>query len=175
VSWTVAYLIDAGSPRDIRHLPLATKKRWRIPNEQRDERAPASMKESERMWRGKFPSIVTRSLSGTYNCAGLIFAARRTFIDAEDVERILQDDGYARLKDSSEVVCGDLIVYRKEADGPVEHVGLILKPAMRGPLGSTPLVVLSQWGGDGEYMHAEDVVPEAYGSVRQYYSERAHP
>jgi hypothetical protein len=82
---------------------------------------------------------------GVYNCAGHVWASRRTSIyEDNEWHVVLSDDGYRKLDPTESPLAGDLVVYR---DGQVGflHVGLILE--MRElALGSqkTPWV-LSKW------------------------------
>lgn len=122
-----------------------------------------------------FPGIRTRSLSATYNCYGLVFANRRTVIPfPEDVQLLLDDDGYQRITERSKVSVGDVIVYRSNPDTEIKHAGIIVEVNPR-PVGQRiefDFMILSQWGFDGEYFHRESQVPERYGKHTEYYSER---
>jgi hypothetical protein len=108
-----------------------------------------------------------------YNCVGLVFAARRTAIDCPStLDMILRDDGYYIVPET-DVVCGDVVVYRNR--GVPNHVGLIYElkdVSIRQDRSSIELWVLSQWGEDGEYIHKCREVPHIYGDTIEFWSER---
>lgn len=98
---------------------------------------------------------------GIYNCAGLVWASRRTAI-YEDAEwdKIYQDDDYHELKDSELPMPGDLAIY-SQSDVGYLHVGqvLSLEPVL---LSSGELIpkILSKWDdASGEYIHRPMDVP----------------
>jgi hypothetical protein len=102
---------------------------------------------------------------------GMVFATRRTWIDTEHLEMILEDDEYRRLFPSEEVLPGDVVVYRDE-DGTVSHVGLVneVRPNLRD--GTKEIIILSQWGGDGEYFHHIEDVNPLLGKPAEYWTDR---
>jgi hypothetical protein len=130
------------------------------------------MKAARDLWEGQFPSIRVRSLSATYDCVGMALASRRTAIGAEHLKLILDGDGFKPVLRRSEVVEGDLIVYRAAPDGEMEHVGVILSIRRCLSRGEIEFDCLSQWGEDGEYIHGEATVPARYGTHREFWSER---
>src|SRR5262249_13330028 len=91
-----------------------------------------------------------RSLSSEYNCLGLVFASRRTWVDEEMLHAILNDDGFRPIEQAN-VKPGDLLVYEKDAE--FSHIGMVIshEPIVE-PAGWDTLI-LSQWGHDGEYLH----------------------
>jgi len=167
-------LPGTGGASDKASVQLATKKGNWIRNARRQERPPVALRAAEKKWRTRFPGLSTRSLSATYNCYGMVFANRRTMIlFEEDVQVILDDDGYRKLPDRSAAIVGDVIVYRKAPKRVIEHAGLIIDIRKIHKDSGTEIIVLSQWGGEGEYLHREDHVPEEiFGQHREYYSER---
>ena len=150
-------------------LPLATRKGRQIPNDRRMERNPAAMQAARNLWLGRHTAATMRSLTAVYNCMGMVFAARRTWVEPEVLPMVLDDDEYHRLSAPNQVVVGDVVVYR-DAQGDVVHVGLVtgvnLGPATR------QIMVLSQWGADGEYFHRVDDVPSLLGTPAEYWSDR---
>lgn len=69
-----------------------------------------------------------RPAGAIYNCAGLIWASRRTAIySASDYGRILDDDGYRTLVDAEQPELGDLAVYYLEGTDKIVHVGVVVK------------------------------------------------
>ncbi len=168
----MVFIIGEGEEQDSHSIKLATKKgRW-IRNARRMENSPEAMRAAEGYCRAVCPDLKTRSLSNTYNCYGMVFACRRTWIDEGEIEKILADDGYKLVSDRSEVCCGDVIIYREERGGPIAHVGIIIALHPQVERGEIEFRVLSQWGGSGEFIHPEKHVLPQFGNYRQYYSER---
>lgn len=161
------HIIGEGGPRDRRSIPLATKQGDLIPNVRRQECVPARMLECRRIGESRFHNIRTRSLSSTYNCVGLVFATRRTWVDPDEVARIFQGDGYKRV-DIPEI--GDIAVYRK--GGNIKHVAVVTRIDATVATGERNILLLSQWGADGEYLHSVGDVPEVFGQEVEYWSER---
>ena len=168
----MSFIIGEGSERDSASIKLETKKKRWINNAQRFEKIPEQMRAAKAACLAVCPGAKTRSLSNTYNCYGLVFAARRTWVDEGEIEKILDDDGYKLVKDRASVRIGDVITYRKREGYPVLHVGIIWEIRSNLEAGDLKFVVLSQWGGDGEYIHPEDQVHPLFGNYREYYSER---
>lgn len=119
-----------------------------------------------------YKGIVPYALSATYNCYGLVFANRRTWVLEHDLDLIFRDDGYRVLKNKFCAKLGDLVVYRESDKGPVLHAGLVAKIDTKLEGDDYAIYVLSQWGGDGEYLHREDIVPSLFGTSRQYWTHR---
>ncbi len=167
------FIIGQGGESDRRSIKLETKEgRW-INNARRMELHPERMRAAEELCQSTCPGITTRSLSHSYNCYGMVFANRRTcIVDEREIGKILTDDGYRLVQNRAEVCCGDVIVYRKQEGGEIAHVGVIFVVNHNIKTGDREFVVLSQWGGDGEYIHAEEQVLTQFGDCREYYSER---
>jgi hypothetical protein len=161
-------IIGEGGPSDSQSLSLSTKRNTPIPNVRQQEKSPQQMRAAEALAHENRPSVRTRSLSATYNCVGMVFASRRTCVDTDHMSRILEDDGYRPCQGSSDIVEGDLVVYRERSGGPIQHVGIVIGRLI--PQASW--LVLSQWGADGEYFHAEDEVPPLYGDKKEFLTER---
>jgi hypothetical protein len=129
------------------------------------------MKEAERLLSASCPGITTRSLDSTYNCMGMIFAARRTAIDIDSLEKIIQDDGYTPLASADHLHAGDIVVYA--ADGEFTHVALVVREGLVAGIGADPNhLLLSQWGYDGEYLHSLRQVPFLYGAPARFFTDR---
>jgi hypothetical protein len=77
----MAEILDLGSPRDRNAIDLATSRNRRIPNARRPELAPESLAAAMQFVTESHPSARVRSLTGTYNCIGMVFANRRTCIE----------------------------------------------------------------------------------------------
>ena len=153
-------------------LLLETRARWQIPNEMRPDLNPVVRAESIRIWRENRPNARLRSITGTYNCIGLIVASRRTWVDPGDLLRVLTDDGYRRLRGEAEAELGDVVVYRDHAR-EVCHAGIVVRKNLYDPTNpGEALVVLSKWGQEGEYEHDASDVPELCGQPVEFWTDR---
>lgn len=98
---------------------------------------------------------------GIYNCAGLVWASRRTAIyDDPEWDKIYQDDEYRELNSSELPMPGDLAIYSQSEVGYI-HVGqvLSLEPGLS-PKGRPIPKILSKWSDvSGEYIHFPRDVP----------------
>ena len=161
-------IIGEGGPNDNTSIAVATSKNRRIPNRQIQERAPQS-RFAARQLHAK-GSRKVRSLRSGYNCVGMVFANRRTFIEPEHIPMILEDDKYSEV-DPPSVMPGDVVVYKSPATDDIIHVGLVM--SNEGVFETRTIRVLSQFGRDGEYLHDANDVPEMYGQPTvTFYSER---
>jgi hypothetical protein len=95
--------------------------------------------------------------TGIYNCAGLVWASRRTSID-DQFSMILADDGYRPLRPKELPAVGDLVLYLASTTEGVEvevHVGVIvaLDPGIAEASQPIPRI-LSKWDStSGEFLH----------------------
>lgn len=150
-------------------LPLVTRCGTSIPNYRRRlARSPEQMRAARDNLLGQFPSNRVRSLSSAYNCVGMTFASRRCHIEARHLPLILSEDGYREVAEDDTQV-GDVIVYYYQDDP--SHVGLIVRKDGVVEEASWQLLVLSQWGSDGEYFHEPEAVPTLLGNTRKFFSE----
>ena len=152
-------------------LELSTRLGNRIPNEQRLPRLPASMEAANNIVRNAHPDIQVRSLSSVYNCMGMVFASRRTWVETDHLQMILEEDGYHQVPDERDLQPGDVVVY-KDDDGQVSHVGIVARRGLELPGQPPQLFVLSQWGQDGEYFHQADDVNPRLGKPAEYWTDR---
>ena len=116
-------------------------------------------------------SASVRSLNSVYNCVGMVFASRRTWIEPEHVPMILSDDGYRPI-DRNELERGDVVVYRRESLEEISHVGVVARVEVKPKDASLEVLVLSQWGHDGEYFHLDDDVNPMLGTPTEYWTDR---
>ena len=110
-------------------------------------------------------------MSSTYNCMGMVFASRRTWVDPEHLTIILEDDGYRPVANEGELQPGDVVIYRDDA-GEVSHVGIVTKVRTNLLQASREITVLSQWGESGEYFHRVDDVHPGLGHPSEYWTDR---
>jgi len=134
-------------------------------------RPPEAMLAAATIWEGRHPSIVRRSLDGTYNCMGMVFSSRRTAIHPEWLQRITDDDEYVELPSADQLRVGDIVAYAVE--GEVTHVAVVVRQDVMAEGDADPnLLLLSQWGFDGEFYHSLRDVPDAYGEPVRFFSDR---
>lgn len=166
-------LINEGGPTDIMHIPLATKLGRSIRNARMPEVNPKSMLTREQIWKDRFSKLRTRSLSATYNCFGMVFASRRTCIEHDQIEMILKDDGYNRIR-PVDTKKGDIIIYRESPREKITHVGVVIDIKSKIKEADVELTILSQWGLNGEYFHRIEDVPPVYGQHWEIHTERRY-
>jgi hypothetical protein len=63
-------MLDLGEQQ----LPLHTRQNWPIPNTTAPEKPAVSRRASVEIWRELCPNAVLRSITGRYNCMGMVFA-----------------------------------------------------------------------------------------------------
>lgn len=85
-----------------------------------------------------------------YNCHGMTFACARTMVFPESVQMILDDDGYAEVKNIDDVLPGDIVLYYED-NGEISHSGIVVSRPSEEPL-KIPWVV-SKWGMLNEVYH----------------------
>ena len=95
--------------------------------------------------------------TGGYNCAGHVWASRRTaLLDPAEWRVILQEDGYRQLSNVEPKAPGDLVLYIETSTDEILHVARILR-LRRGVVPSAQPIpwVLSKWDSkSGEVMHS---------------------
>ena len=92
------------------------------------------------------------------NCHGWVFTGGKYLLKGDDVERILEDNGYERVQ---RPLSGDLVVYR-DPWGIIRHTGLVQAIL---PDGTT--LVESKWGVDQRFLHLPADQP--YANRYEYY------
>lgn len=100
--------------------------------------------------------------SNRYDCHGYTFLAGAAWINDDQVDTILADNGYAV---TTAPAVGDIVVYR--LSGSVTHSGIITAVS-----GGVVTQVHSKWGRLGLYSHAPNDVPPTYGTWQAYHSSR---
>lgn len=104
-----------------------------------------------------------KAACGVYNCAGLVWANRRTSIyDESEYSKILDDDGYHPIPEE-QLQPGDIVIYlRRTTERDTLHVGTVLYLDQVGT--TTVTWVLSKWSDQyGEDIHKLNDVPGHYG------------
>ncbi len=165
-------LTAQGTPIHPQELPLFAKDGWSIPNEIGQEWNPIQRREIVK-FAPQLPSARLRSVSGVYNCAGLVFASRRTVIyRMELLYEILRHDGYRKIGPPPVAMEGDVVIYVEDDTGQPAHIGIIMKIEPRIADATFDTTVLSKWGLHGEYIHRLECVPEIHGKPKEFWSER---
>lgn len=106
--------------------------------------------------------IRTGEVDPSSNCHGWVFTGGRYAVHPDEVECILEDNGYQPVTSPSK---GDLIVYRNEA-GIVTHTGIVVE-VVRDDL----VLVESKWGPLGRFLHPPEYQPYD-GDYSFYHSPR---
>lgn len=132
-----------------------------VPGHQQRQFYQALLKRYGENWRER------KLATGVYNCAGHVWASRRTsLLEPGQWRLILDEDGYRRLDAPGEVFPGDLVIYADRTSSEILHVAQVLelRPGLR-PEGPRIPWVLSKWDAkSGEVMHlAYDVPYEKQG------------
>ncbi len=126
------------------------------------EPGPAERRKYERLLQQYGTFWVPRKPStGLYNCAGHVWASRRTGIfENGEWTKILEDDGYRQLPTGKGPQPGDLVIHRDAQLGFL-HVAMILE-LRPGVTDASPRIpwVLSKWDStSGEVLHHFQDVP----------------
>ena len=164
-------LIGRLSETDDGALALQTRARRPIPNEFREQEVtPEQLAAGDAIMSKAHPHAWLLCSSTLYNCGGMVFGARRVWIEPEHFHRILQDDGYRPVSDAQP---GDVVIYGLSQEsidhaGVVHHTDLACLPERPDPV----VWVRSKWGPHGEYVHKIDDVPENFGEPRHFYRFR---
>jgi hypothetical protein len=104
-----------------------------------------------------------------YNCHGLTFKSSKLAIANDQVQKILDDQGWKPAANGKAAV-GDIVIYKK--DGAITHSGIVTKVDAAGSVTQ----VMSKWGPWGVYLHAPNDVPHGqavfggvdYGTAEVY-------
>ncbi len=148
-----------------RDIILHTRLRREIPNEIGPGPTPQHLLRFQSLLR-RYPSWVLRKpASGGYNCAGHVWASRRTAIYdrfEESVRSILKDDGYRSLGKQGQEKQGDVVVYWDgDRHENILHVGIVSE-LREGITPQSPKLpwILSKWDDtSGEVLHHYNQVP----------------
>jgi len=105
----------------------------------------------------------------TYNCAGHVWASRRTCIyETSEWRKILEHDGYRK---TNQPVPDDLVIYWLEDDS-LAHVARVSHLVDSGLSHPIPFVI-SKWGDTGgEVFHKVSEVPNAIRGRYEFWTDR---
>lgn len=163
-------VLGEGGPNDQNAIALETRRKNRIPNCRRPERDPESLRAGVQAALNAFPGIKPVSATAVYNCVGLVFGARRTWIDTSEVSAILQDDGFRLVSRKMDWKPGDVVVYKAD-DGEILHVGVIHTVDPKIGVGDFDVTVISAWGITGEFAHGIEQVHTLLGRPTEVWSQ----
>ena len=99
----------------------------------------------------------------TCNCGSLVFAGGRYFIVSEELDAIIQDNGYTPVSVPRPL---DVALYRDDK-GQVVHIGLVRSVSPQA------ILVESKWGWGGLFLHPHEAHPYTAATCIFYRSERA--
>jgi hypothetical protein len=172
-------IVLGGTPET--EFPLHTRRQSRIPNSQA---LPGGDPSSWARLLSRYDELgleVRKAACGTYNCAGHVWASRRTAIhESSAYELILRDDEYRRVQPGEAPQIGDLALYRLQGEARILHVGIVAEfrrvPAQLGVAAarSVPWVLSkwADWGGE-VFHHVERVpLPSALPFEIEYWTDR---
>jgi len=162
-----------------RRIIVETRKGTRLPNlielepgEPERRRYELLLKKYGRNWTERKPA------TGGYNCAGAVWASRRTaLLETESWKTVLREDGYRRLDEDEGPMVGDLVLYVEKETGEFWHVGCVME-LRQGVTPDSPLIprVLSKWDSvSGEVLHNVDDVPygqQGFSVTKEYWTDR---
>ena len=121
-----------------------------------------------------------KTATGGYNCAGHVWASRRTALyDSTEWRLILEDDGYAILPGSESAVFGDLALYVRQDNDEIWHVAQFIDLRLLLTGGSNEPWLLSKLNDrSGEVMHYACFLSTYYRTLGyetrvEYWTDRA--
>lgn len=143
-------------------LALETRRKSDIDNEMVRDTPPAGYDLQVADHKSDYPGASHRPVRPcwTYNCHGLTFGARRTWIDdPSEIAKILDEDDYEEIE-IEDVLIGDIAVYY--SDGDAEHSGHVVEITPAGPR------IVSKWAGCHEVVHLIFESPYDADNVKYY-------
>lgn len=163
-------LLDPGGKSDRLAIGLDTRRGNHIRNERRRELPLEVLIANKEISCSAHPQAEVRSVTATYNCVGMVFASRRTWVDPDQVRKILSDDGYQRVGGIEQAEVGDVVLYIYE--GEIAHVGIIIERRENLREASISFKVLSKWGAHPEFIHHPDDVSPLWGELTEVWTDR---
>jgi len=153
--------LDAGPPEKVLAQPALTDRGNPIPlRVHEDEVAPCSIETEQQCLTEAglpFKLIRTGAASLDSNCHGWTFTGGKYWVLSDDVERILQDNGYLPVREPRP---GDVIVYR--TGNQIRHTGVVTVVTPDGTV-----LVESKWGRMGRFLHRPE--DQTYSRDWQFY------
>ena len=167
-----ASLLEAGEEFGP-EIPQATRQGNKIPNRQRHEASPVQLRAWTKLIEDQCRRAQLRSSVCIYNCVGMVFASRRTWIDIDHIRWIFLEDGYHSFSELGNSKPGDLVLYKDTLTKEDVHVGMIIgdKLLLEGSSQSETWVI-SQFGKHGEWIHPLEHVPPNYKGGIELWTDR---
>ena len=154
------------------HLPDSLSLQTRAGRDIANDCTPTSSCTTQNQYRlfdRKFPDIEKRTAElPFYNCHGLVFASRRTWItESQTLSQIIHEDGYVEITNLDEVQAGDILVYYDEKGDYTHSAIVVTRPTaerLRVP------TVLSKWASYCEVIHHANYGPyrEEFANAKYY-------
>jgi len=151
--FTIPLLIGTS---DQKSIVLQTRAGNPIPNSQSLDPDEQTISAFRRMRAKHLSWEIRKDPCGIYNCAGHVWASRRTSIyETELYEQILREDGYRVLVEGEATFQGDIAIYRIKGEKAILHVGVITELRWIGDnVNAQPIeFVLSKLNDLGEVVH----------------------
>lgn len=165
-------LMNEGGESDNNALRLGTRRTRHIINLMRPEWPDDQLAHGVGNCKTTNPSAIPRSASAIYNCVGMVFATRRTWVEPQYVYQLLDDDGYTQLSRITDAYVGDVAVYKNLESGEVAHVGVFIERKEDLSTATVSFKVLSKWGPWAEYIHDPDDVLPNFGILSEVWTDR---
>jgi hypothetical protein len=161
-------LLPGQQPPPSNKKPIYARSGWEIPQGDPPLLKPKKLLINAEEWAKWRPTIVRRTVGWHYNCVGMIFAARRAWLELDHLYDIFSHDSYRRIS-RREVIEGDVVVYKNNQN--LTHVALIMQVVSVGETNN--IRVLSKWGLDPEFIHFMEDVPDFMGQADEFWTDRA--
>ena len=149
-------------------LKLQTSERNDIENIQYRNVSIKELSESDRYENSFSLARFKGQLTQVYNCHGLTFASRRTWIyNTNEIDKILKDDKYIEIKDEKDVLPGDIVTYSDESG--ITHSGIVVQVDLpKTEVDLINIIILSKWGRLKEVIHNVHYSPYSNG-LKKYW------
>lgn len=119
----------------------------------------------------EYSEVVRRTdISPIYNCHGMTFASRRTWIyEIEEINKIIEDDNYKEIT-INEILPGDIVFYIDEETKDITHSGIVISKYEISDRGIINMPqIISKWGGCREVVHKIDECPYRKNAFIKFY------
>jgi hypothetical protein len=160
-------------PGELPQLALETRAYEQIPNAPVLSPDPDRLERYVQVQQNLHPGAQLRRVAGFYNCFGLVFGGRRTWIGDlyQELSDIYRGDEYRKVAFTNLRV-GDLVMYKHQ--NRIEHVAMVMSLGPWMTSGGTnetrSVQVLSKWGNNGEFLH--DMLDFDLGDPVEFWTER---
>jgi len=146
-----------------RELKLQTRLGNDIVNCQGIMKNPITKQQIEDLKNRYHPISIRTCPSSIYNCHGLTFAARRTWIaENDEIYKILHEDDYQQIQEG-DILPSDSVVYF-DNDSFVIHSGIVVD---KNKVFNVP-IICSKWGHFFEAIHLLGSCPYQADNVKYY-------